>query len=108
MLGRVALLGKLLKDGVIDTKLPHHLLGCGLPQEFQFYREANYDWIYSVDTSNPVVHGLKEIYYKDNEGLWNKESQKLFTLINSEVTPRQMGVIRYNILRFKWFANGNA
>ena len=107
MLGRVALLGRLLKEGVIDTKLPHHLLGCGLPQEFQLYREAGYDWIYSIDTSNPVIHGLKGIYYKD-QGLWDKESQKLFTMINSEVTSTQMEVIRHNVSRFRWFANGNA
>ena len=107
MLGRVQLLGRMLKDGVINTDMPHHLLGCGLPQEFQFYREANYDWIYSLDTSNPVVHGLKEVYYKD-QGLWNKESQKLFTMINSEVTSTQMEVIRHNVSRFRWFANGNA
>jgi len=106
MLGRVQLLGRLLQDGVIDTQRPHHLLGCGLPQEFQFYREAKYNWIYSIDTSNPVVHGLKEIYYKD-QGLWDKESQKLFTLINSEVTPKQMEVIMHNVSRFRWFANGN-
>ncbi len=107
MLGRVQLLGRMVRDGVINPDVPHHLLGCGLPQEFQFYREAKYDWIYSLDTSNPVVHGLKEIYYKD-QGLWDKESQKLFTMINSEVTEKQMEVIRHNVSRFRWFANGNA
>ena len=65
------------------------------------------DWIYSIDTSNPVIHGLKSIYYKD-QGLWDKESQKLFTMINSEVTSAQMEVIRHNVSRFRWFANGNA
>jgi len=95
------------KDGVINPDMPHHLLGCGLPQEFQFYREAKYDWIYSLDTSNPVVHGLKEIWYKD-QGLWDKESQKLFTMINSEVSEEQMNVILHNVSRFRWFANGNA
>ena len=47
MLGRVKLLGDLLKDGIINTKKPHHLLGCGLPQEFAFYAhypcEIRYD-----------------------------------------------------------------
>jgi len=107
MLGRVQLLGRMLKDGIINSDMPHHLLGCGLPQEFQFYREAKYDWIYSLDTSNPVVHGLKQIWYKD-QGLWDKESQKLFTMINSEVSQEQMNVILHNVSRFRWFANGNA
>lgn len=105
MLGRVALLGRMLKDGVIDTSKPHHLLGCGLPQEFAFYRNAGYDWIYSIDTSNPVVHGLMQIQYGDG-GLWSKVSQKLFTMINSNVDEGQLGIIKYNINRFRWFANG--
>ena len=105
MLGRVQLLSRMLRDGVIDTDKPHHLLGCGLPQEFQFYHNAGWDWIYSVDTSNPVVHGLKGIYYGDG-GLWSKVSQKLFTMINSDVTEANLDVIKHNINRFRWFTNG--
>ena len=96
MLGRVKLLGDLLKDGVINKDKPHHLLGCGLPQEFQFYKHADYDWLYSLDTSNPVVHGIKGIEYKSG-GLWSKESQKLFELINEEVSPDILSSIRTNI-----------
>lgn len=104
MLGRVTLLGKMLKDGVINTDRKHHLLGVSLPQEGMFYRNGEYDWIYSMDTSNPVVHGLKEIYYKD-QGLWNKESQKLFELINSE-KPSSNAVYE-NIALFRWFWNND-
>jgi queuine/archaeosine tRNA-ribosyltransferase len=46
MLGRIQLLGRMLKDGIINTEVPHHLLGCGLPQEFSFYHNAGYEWIY--------------------------------------------------------------
>lgn len=105
MLGRVQLLGRMLKEGVINTDKPHHLLGCGLPQEFAFYHNASWDWIYSVDTSNPVVHGLKGIEYSDG-GLWDKESQKLFTMINSEVTEEQLGTIKYNVNMFRQLTNG--
>jgi hypothetical protein len=102
MLGRVKLLGDLVRDGVIDTSKPHHLLGSSLPQEFAFY--TNYDWIYSLDTSNPVVHGIKGIEYRE-DGLWTKESQKLFELINHEVLDTN--TILYNINKFRWFANGS-
>ena len=105
MLGRVQLLGRMLKDGVINIDKPHHLLGCGLPQEFSFYHNAGWDWIYSLDTSNPVVHGLKGIEYK-NYGLWDKESQKLFTMINSEVSEDQLNTIKYNVNMFRQLANG--
>ena len=106
MLGRIKLLGDLLKDGIINKDKPHHLLGCGLPQEFQFYKHSDYDWIYSLDTSNPVVHGIKGINYKD-QGLWSKESQKLFELINSDISIDQLNVIKNNIQKFRWFTNGS-
>ena len=106
MLGRVKLLGDLLRDGVINKDKPHHLLGCGLPQEFQFYKHADYHWIYSLDTSNPVVHGIKGIEYPSG-GLWSKESQKLFELINEDVDSETLAKIRTNIQRFRWYTNGN-
>lgn len=105
MLGRVKLLGDLLRDGVINENKKHHLLGCGLPQEFQYYKHANYEWLYSLDTSNPVVHGIKGIRYRD-QGLWSKESQKLFELINSDINMEQLGTIKNNIQKFRWFTNG--
>tara|TARA_R110001632_G_scaffold51766_1_gene128756 strand:- start:354 stop:671 length:318 start_codon:yes stop_codon:yes gene_type:complete len=101
MLGRIKLLGDLMKDGIINQDKPHHLLGCSLPQEFSFY--AQYPWIYSLDTSNPVVHGIKGIQY-GSDGLWSKESQKLFELINYEV--QDTNLILNNIHKFKWLANG--
>jgi queuine/archaeosine tRNA-ribosyltransferase len=105
MLGRVKLLGDLLTDGIINKDKPHHLLGCGLPQEFSFYKHSDFDWIYSLDTSNPVVHGIKGITY-GTDGLWSKESQKLFELINFEV--EDSNTILHNIQKFRWFTNGKA
>ena len=106
MLGRVKLLGDLIKDGVINESKPHHLLGCGLPQEFSFYKHSDYDFIYSLDTSNPVVHGIKGTEY-GSDGLWSKESQKLFEMINSNITEDQISQVRTNIQKFRWFTNGN-
>ena len=103
MLGRVKLLGDLLKHGIINKNKPHHLLGCALPQEFSFYKHSDYDWLYSLDTSNPVVHGIYGIKYGD-DGLWSKESQKLYELINSEV--EDINIIKNNIQKFRWLANG--
>lgn len=103
MLGRVKLLGDLLRDGIINEDKPHHLLGVGIPQEGLFYR--NYDWIYSMDTSNPVVHGIKGIEYGE-EGLWSKESQKLFEMINEPIENIDVNLVKYNINKFSWFWNG--
>jgi hypothetical protein len=105
MLGRVKLIGDLLKNGVINKEIPHHLLGCGLPQEFSFYKDDTFDFIYSLDTSNPVVHGIKGIKYKE-QGLWSKESQKLFELINSDISVAQLQGVIENIGKFRELTNG--
>jgi|TARA_R110000782_G_scaffold3623_2_gene13161 hypothetical protein len=105
MLGRVKLIGDLLKNGVINKEIPHHLLGCGLPQEFSFYKDDAFDFIYSLDTSNPVVHGIKGIKYKE-QGLWSKESQKLFELINSDISVAQLQGVIENIGKFRELTNG--
>ena len=105
MLGRSTMLANLLKAGVINTNKPHHLLGCGLPQEFSFYRNANYKFLYSLDTSNPIVHGLKSITY-GSDGLWSKESQKLHELIDVDVNEIDISLVLNNIQKFRWFTNG--
>lgn len=104
MLGRVKLLGDLLRDNVINVHKPHHLLGCGLPQEFSFYKNSDYNWIYSLDTSNPVVHAIKGIEY-GQEGLWSKESQKLHELINYPEENINIDLLVSNIKKFRWLTN---
>ena len=99
MLGRVQLLGRMLEDGIIDTSVKHHLLGSSLYWEGQFYKNSDYDWIYSMDTSNPVVFGIKGRKYG---GLtFDKPSQKLFTLINEELEEDQFKKVVKNIADFR-------
>ena len=105
MLGRQYLLDMLMHDGVINQSKPHHLLGVMLPQEVRLYANPKYDWIYSIDTSNPVVHGLKGVRYT-GLGLRSKESQKLYTMINAEVSSKQLEDILFNIEQFKEYCNG--
>lgn len=104
MKGRQWLLQHMLDEGIINTKKPHHLLGAGLPQEFAYYK--NWKWIDTIDTSNPVVHGMMNIQYKrlpeyDLYGLDNKESTKLFTLLDTEVSLASFDAISYNIEMFR-------
>ena len=103
MLGRATMLANLLNSGVINTKKPHHLLGCGLPQEFALYH--SYKWIESVDTSNPIVHGIKGIAYK-YYGLQTKESIKLVDLLDVEINNEQLYDINHNINYFRTYVNG--
>ena len=109
MVGRRMMLKRMLDEGVINTSKPHHLLGVMLPQEVRYYTHFNqakqFDWIYSIDTSNPVVHGLTGIRYL-GYGLDSKESQKLYTMINSEVSPEQLQDVMFNIEKFRGFCCG--
>lgn len=100
MRGRQKLIKQLLDDSVINTEKPHHLLGCYLPQEFLAYKD--YRWIDTIDTSNPVVHGINNIYY-ENYGLKDKVKTKLVDYINDSLTPEQIHCIMHNIQKFKEF-----
>lgn len=104
MYGRDALIHRLLAEGVINEDKPHHLLGCGLPQEFDSYTDL--PWIESIDTSNPVVAGLKGIRYNGKNGLEDKPSQKLYTMLNERVDIDTLQLILYNIECFRAIANG--
>ena len=105
VLGRVQTLTRLLKDGVINTEKPHHLLGCALPIEFMFYRQG-FDWLESLDTSNPIVHALLGVGYEPG-GLDPKKSLKLIELLNTpEPQVSIMHTINHNIQYFRSYVRG--
>jgi len=98
-LGRVKLLGDLLKDNIININKPHHLLGNALPIEGKFYNK--YNWIQTMDSSNPVVHAIKGKKYEINLGLYTKELQKLHELINFPLEKIDFELVKYNINEFQ-------
>jgi len=98
-MGRVRLLQELDKAGVLNRNKKHHLLGVALPLEGLFYKDM--PWITSIDTSNPVVHGIKNISYIPNVGLFSKESQKLFELINIPIQEINLPLVKENIDEFR-------
>lgn len=103
--GRVALIGKLQSNGILSVEKDKgllHLLGVSLPQEGSLIGSSEVkDLIGSVDTSNPVVHGLKNIRYSGLNGLSGKETTKLFTLINSVPTTEELSAVKYNVDVFR-------
>lgn len=93
MRGRIQFIETLRCLGLLD-EVKIHLLGCYLPQEFKHY---NFFEILSIDTSNPIVHGiLGKRYYE--HGLNSKEQTKLVDLIEYD-GPQD--IIDFNILKFK-------
>lgn len=105
MYGRQYFIDLLVKEGIINRKKPHHLLGVALPQEILHYRDKKYNFIESIDTSNPVVHGFMCQSYEEY-GLDHKESKPLYKLINEEIDWTRFNIIVDNIRKFRSFANG--
>ena len=103
MKNRQQLITRLLNDGVINTEKKHHLLGCWLPQEFKFYKDG-YDWIDSIDTSNPVLHGIEGELYED-EGLFHKSSVKMESLMFKPASDfaSEYDIIEGNVIKFEEF-----
>lgn len=102
MKGRQFLMNILKTRNILSTK-PHHLLGCGLPQEFKMYSGGGYS-VRSVDTSNPVVLGMHGIKYSD-DGVNTKVSTKLVDLFERVSTDEEMKIINHNIKKFKEFCS---
>ncbi len=61
-LGRLKVISDLYKSNTIDKNDRVHLLGCSVPQEFGWYK--GFDFIESIDTSNPVMAAVEGIEYK--------------------------------------------
>ena len=98
MLGRQKFIRDLMAMGVWNFDKPHHLLGCTLAREF---KDPIYnDYIETIDTSNPIVAGIKGLKYSVN-GLEEKPSIKLCDLIDHTPTDQQMATIDYNVQVFK-------
>ena len=97
---RVSIIERMLTAGIIDTTKLHHILGALSPTEYQSYVE--YDWIESADTSNPVLHGLLGIQYEGDQGLVEKSSVKLESLLHEEISHENYEIVIYNI---SWFRN---
>jgi len=103
MMGRVMTLGRMFNEGVINKNKPHHLLGCAHPREFSFYAGPEFSWIETLDTSSPVVHGLKNIEYDDRIGTWTKETLKIADSFYVFPTQEQSLTVLTNIIKFKKF-----
>ena len=94
-----------MKLSTIDKLLPIkplHLLGCALPQEFTYYKNVVPGLLYieSIDTSNPVLHGMEGYRYTD-EWLNFKSSTKMATIMEEGATLQQVADVFYNIGKFR-------
>ena len=100
MMGRIMTISKMYKSKLISKTDKVHLLGCALPQEFAYYND--FPFIESIDTSNPIIHGLEGIQYSSN-GLYTKSSTKIDKLGLIPLTQEALYNINHNLTQFKKF-----
>jgi hypothetical protein len=102
MYGRMEFIRRLVANNSIRKDFHHHLLGCSLPQEFMSYDDWNF--IKSVDTSNPILVGAEGIRYADN-GLTFKPKEKLEYYFEMNLEDKLEDII-FNVNKFKSFIKG--
>ena len=100
MMGRIYFINKLKVNNIIDNTVYHHLLGCAIPDEFKYYGKG-YEFIKSLDTSNPVVWGCKGISYDENITSIEKPLEKIEEFFNENLDSRIEEHIFNTINKFK-------
>ena len=95
--GRYNVIKEFSEKKLINRTDRVHLLGCNIPQEFSWYKDMPF--IESIDTSNPVIHGLAGVKYEDY-GLNEKLPHKVDKF---EGKAENWDIVSYNVKKFKEF-----
>ena len=101
---RIKLLDKLNDSRVIDRNRPHHLLGTWWACEFSSYRD--YQWIRSIDTSNPIMAAIDNNKYSD-VGVIGKPKATFDSSYRMNISDIDMDLLYYNVNMFKEIVNGS-
>lgn len=102
--GRIELLRKMVDEKIIDTSKRHHLLGTWQVNEFLNYK--SYDWIYSIDTSNPIMAAIDQLEYITGYGIDEKPKATFdssYLLTESDIN---MNLLYNNVYKFRSIVNG--
>jgi len=102
MMGRLKTITSLYENNIISDFDRVHLLGCNLPQEYLYYKD--FKFIESIDTSNPIIHGLKGVRYSEG-GLLHKEKEKIDENFTISISENQKKDVLYNVGMFRKINN---
>ena len=100
MMGRIYFINRLLEHNIIEHDVHHHLLGCAIPDEFKYYGPG-YEFIKTLDTSNPVVWGCKGVSYDDVITSIEKPKEKIEEFFYKDLDSLTEEIIFNNIKTFK-------
>jgi predicted transcriptional regulator len=85
-IGRVKLIRSLIKNGNV-RKNSLHLIGMKLPIELELYTKEEKEYIYSLDTANPVQFGMEEYEYPEDLEEVKTKPKFMFTEENLKTEP---------------------
>lgn len=97
-LGRIYTIGFLRKNNIISSTDRIHLLGCSVPQEFGWYKNASY--IESIDTSNPIMASIEGLKYTE-QGLTFKPKANMNDSYNIDFENIDYKIILHNTQMFR-------
>jgi hypothetical protein len=100
MNGRIKFVNMLPSLNGFNKTIHHHLLGATLPNEFSNYKGKEYSFIKTIDTSNPVIYGLKHGKYP-SKVLLDKPKEKLETYFDQRLSDQQISDVLYNVKHFR-------
>ena len=103
-IGRYYVLRDLYTGSYINKNKPHHLLGCGVPQEVQWYPKY-WTWIRSIDTSNPVSAGIAKWEYDSISGISKKSDLLMCDHMDDFIDAESWNIIKSNITIMKDWCN---
>lgn len=104
MMGRIITLNKLVEEDVYDKfkKCYIHLLGMISPEEIQLINHKNI--IKSIDTSNPVLNGIKGLRYSNLSFPIGKPEEKIEIFMEKDLAFNIEDII-FNINQFRKMSN---
>lgn len=102
--GRQKFIKYLVDNNIWNYEKPHHLLGCNLPTEFNYYLYKKIN-IESIDTSNPIINGILSKYYDPVNGINEKSIIKMCEMMDIDISYYQLLIIHYNIFLFRLYCN---
>ncbi len=100
---RIKLLERMDRE-CIDRKFKHHLLGTWQAREFAHYKD--YNWIHSIDTSNPVMSALDGTPYAGVHGLTQKPTSTFDSVYDMKEEDINLNLLYYNVDSFRQIVTG--
>lgn len=105
MMGRILTFNKLIEEDLKGqlSKCYIHLLGVSDPRELIYFN--NKHLIKSIDTSNPILNGIKGVKYNSSKEIIGKPDEKLEFFMEKDLASNIEDII-LNVNIFRKWCNG--